>query len=94
MAKLAYVLGGEGLLEPRQSREVIEYLTKEGDQKAPEEWISENIKHQVQVINGEHPLYITLKTFDENAAKRSKYEDRHNLVKDTHREITQRIREL
>ena len=94
LAKLAYVLGQEGLIEPRQTKAAMEYLTKEGDQKAPDEWISDKLKDQAQVINGEHPLYITLKTFDETAAHRSKYEERFNIVKDTGKEITQRIRAL
>lgn len=92
LAKLAYVLQGEGKLEPRHGRIAYEYFSKEADQKAPQELISENLT--CQVINGEHPLYITLKTIADNEADLLRYNRESNIVDDKVRILKQKIRAL
>lgn len=92
LAKLAYVLMKEGKLEPQAANRVIAYFTKEGDEKAPAELISEHLP--AQIVNGQHPLYITLKTVGEHEAELLRYQQQGLLVDDKLRILKQKIREL
>jgi len=93
LAKLAYALGKQGYLTPRVAKGAMDYfLEKTADMKAPEELISENLR--ARVINGNNPLYITLKTFrdcDRRIAERSNL---GKLVADQINVIRQRVRAL
>lgn len=92
LAKVAYVLMKEGKLEPSAANQAIAYFTKEGDQKAPQDLISENLP--VNVVNGEHPLYITLKTVGDTEADLLRYHQQGLLVDDKLRILKQKIRAL
>ena len=93
LAKLAYTLGREGLIENSMSKKAMQYfMDKKADQKAPEEWISPNLKSRI--VNGNHPLYITLKTFNDYNRCLDIYKDRHQLVDDRLRVMKQKVRAL
>lgn len=67
LAKLAYVLGGEGLLDKHQVKTAMDYfLTKEAS-PVPESLISPTLK--ARVVNGTHPIYMILKTFKDHVAR-------------------------
>jgi hypothetical protein len=94
LAKLAYVLGREGKLEPKHVKLAMNYfMSKEADQKAPTELISENLLDKAMIINGEHPLYITLKTLDD-CHRDAFVGDKLSLVEDKLQAVRQKIREL
>lgn len=90
--KLAHVLAKEGKLEFRHQKIASEYFEKEADCKAPQELISENL--DAQIVNGSHPLYITLQTVDNVASQFQRCEERHGLVEDRLRILKQKIRAL
>lgn len=93
LAKLAHVLKQEGLLLPQNAEETIEYfMSKEADVKAPDELISPWIN--ARVVNGNHPLYITLKTFRDCAQEARDCSHRYNLIHDQVEMVKQRIRAL
>lgn len=92
MAKLCFVVGQEGKLEPSHAKEAMAYFMKTGDQKAPASLISDNL--QAQVINGVHPLYITLKTIGDKEADLLRYEQEKELVQDKVRILGQKVRAL
>jgi hypothetical protein len=92
LAKLAYVMAQEGKLEPVQAKKAIEYFQKEADCKAPEELISQDLS--AQVINGDHPLYITLKTVGDLEAEIERFGRNSGLVDDKVRILKQKIRAL
>lgn len=81
LAKLSLVLGHEGLLDPGICKKASEYfMDKLADENAPEELISPNLK--ARVINGKHPLYISLKTFTDRCNALNKNLDRRNVIQD------------
>lgn len=92
LAKLAYVMMKEGKIEPLSANRAIAYFTKEADQKAPQELISENLP--CQIVNGQHPLYITLKTVGDLEAEMLRYQQQGLLVDDKVRILKQKIRAL
>jgi len=92
LAKLAHVLGREGLLTPVHAKIAIEYLSKSADVTAPQELISEWLP--AQVVNGEHPLYITLKTFkDCKDAEHNSGRD-WKIIQDQLNVVRQKVRAL
>lgn len=93
LAKLAHVLMEEGKLEPAEAKVAINYfMSKEADVKAPESLISKNLP--AQIVNGEHPLYITLKTIRDNEADILRFKERGLLVDDKLKMLNQKIRAL
>lgn len=93
LAKLAHVLMREGLLNPQHSTIAIDYLmSKTADEKAPKEMISDWI--EARVVNGNHPLYITLKTFKDQKNALRLNGERYQLTKDQVGPLQQRIRAL
>jgi len=93
LAKVAYVLGREGLIEPQSVKPVCDYfLAKTADMKAPAELISEWLP--AQIVNGNHPLYITLKTFRDQNEALELGQDRHKLVEDRLQILKQKVRAL
>lgn len=92
LAKLAYSLGREGLLSQDHLKKAFGYLTKQADVKAPEELISEWLP--AQVVNGEHPLYITLKTFRDCKNALEDCYNEHKLIHDKLCVVKQKVRAL
>jgi hypothetical protein len=93
LAKLASVLVGEGLLEPISGKAAIEYfMSKVADQKAPQELISDFL--QAKVVNGNHPLYITLKTFIDKKNDFDSVRSKYQVVNDQLNLVSQKIRAL
>lgn len=92
LAKLAYVLGKEGLLNPEQAKTAFEHLIKEADQTAPEELISEWLS--ARVVNGEHPLYISLKTFCDNHSRALEAGRKDKMIQDQLNVVKQKVRAL
>lgn len=93
LAKLAHVLMKEGLVEPQDGRGAVAFfMDKEADEKAPEGLINHNIDSQV--VNGDHPLYITLKTFRDRKNALELHRDRHETIDDKARILGQKARAL
>lgn len=93
LAKLAYVLGREGLLTPSHAKAALGYfLSKEADCKAPDELISEWLP--ARVVNGTHPLYMTLKTFHDHQGRMDDTRGRSSIVDDKLQILEQRARSL
>lgn len=93
-AKLAYVLGKEGLIEPKNAKEAMSYfMSKEADQKVPEHMISKALDG-VEICNGNHPLYIKLNTIEVHKRAKEGLENRFKIVQDTLEGLSQRIRAL
>lgn len=93
IAKLAYILAKEGLLLPGHAKTALSYfMSKEADLKAPVELISPHLP--AKVVNGNHPLYITLKTFKHHADRMLESARRSNTVDDRLHILGERIRAL
>ena len=92
LAKVAYVVGKEGLITPNQMKTALDHFTKEADVIAPEELISDWLP--AQIVNGEHPLYITLKTHCGLKRSFQEQRSRSKLVEDRLGVIHQKIRAL
>lgn len=93
LAKLAVVLWKEGMLTPRQAEVAMTYLTdKTADCKAPQEMISDDLP--ARVVNGTHPLYITLKTFHDNVARMDHTRGRSVVVDDRLQILREKMRAL
>jgi hypothetical protein len=54
------------------------FMEKSADVKAPEDLISDNLN--ARIINGTHPLFVTVKTIAEKCQTRKLYEERKNLI--------------
>lgn len=92
LAKLAYVIGREGLITPKQTRAAFNHFMKNASAEAPQQLVSEWLP--ARVINGDHPLYVTLKTFKSNKDKATGSSDRGGLVDDKLQLIEQKVRAL
>lgn len=93
LAKVAGVLVAEGMVEPSKGKAAMEYfMSKTADCVAPPELISENLK--ATVVNGKHPLYITLKTFIDRKNALNLYEDRLPQIQDKLHIVQEKIRAL
>lgn len=53
-------------------------LEKSADMKADPELISDDLN--ARVVNGNHPLLITVKTISESDSRKEKLQDKHNLI--------------
>jgi hypothetical protein len=95
LAKVAYVLKREGMLEPVHAQKAMDFfMQKTADQTAPTELISENLQGKVMVINGQHPLYITLKTMEDYSKTRPDLDHQISICDDKLNAVRQKIREL
>jgi len=93
LAKVCLVMAKEGKLEPARAKECVNYfMSKEADNKAPASLISDNL--QARIINGQHPLYITLKTIGDKEADFLRFQDQRNEVQSKVRILGQKIRAL
>jgi hypothetical protein len=75
LEKVAHTLGHGGWLSTKQVEAAASELRKTADIKAPECLISDTLP--AQIVNGNHPLYITLKTF----------RDQHNALNLTNQQL-------
>lgn len=89
LAKLAYVLGREGLLEPSGAKHAVEYLTKTGA-AAPDGM--HDPKLQPVLARGDTSLEITLRTFRKHTEDHRSCLDRGAVVEDRLSELGQRLR--
>jgi hypothetical protein len=55
-------------------------LNKVADMKAGDDLISDNLN--ARVINGDHPLYVVVKTIPEVEDKKKLYQERHNIIQE------------
>lgn len=95
LAKLAYVLQEEGKLERRHAKLAMDFfLNKKADQVAPAELISENLMKQVSVVNGQHPLYISIKTLKDKHERCLEAMQQAGTLPDKLEQVRQKIREL
>lgn len=92
LAKLAYILGKEGLISPKQSKIACDYFVKEADCKAPEELISNWLP--AKIVNGDHPLYISLKTFRDKKQDLLDASSDYKIVQDKFNVVRQKVRAL
>lgn len=93
LAKLAFVLGKEGLILPGHAKQAVTYfMSKSADEKAPSSMISEWLTSKV--VNGDHPLYITLKTYRDRSNALNVSENRYQLVDDRLELLGQKARAL
>lgn len=92
LAKVAYILGREGLLPPDKAEKAVEFFKKQADVKAPDELISNWLP--AQIVNGEHPLYITLKTFQDHKNLLEEYNTGYKIVHDQLKTVRQKVRAL
>lgn len=92
LAKLAHTLGREGLIHPSKAEAAVNFFKKQADCTAPDELISKWLP--AQIINGDHPLYITLKTFRDHKNMLEDYSNDHKIVKDQLNIVRQRVRAL
>lgn len=92
--KLAYSLEKEGKLMPRDAKAALDYFSKEADCKAPAELISEKLIGTCRVVNGDHPLYISLKTIADDEAALWRLDSQNKLFQDKLKVISQKIRAL
>lgn len=93
LAKLAYALGQEGLVDPRLAQKATEFfMDKKADQTAPDYLISDWLNSRV--VNGNNPLVITLKTYADCRERAEAEAQRSNLVDDKVRIYAQKIRSL
>lgn len=92
LAKLAFVLGGEGLLTQGQVKTAMTYFLEKKATAVPQELISPFL--QGQVVNGSHPLYVTLKTFKDHVARMHHARGNRSVVDDELQVLGERITAL
>jgi len=92
LAKLAHVLGREGLISKAKAEAAVSLFSKQADVTAPDSLISKWLP--AQIINGNHPLYITLKTFKDHKNALDEYQNEHKIVQDQLKYVRQKVRAL
>lgn len=90
--KLAYYLASNGMLSNQHAQIAKDYFLKEAGSEAPLELISDRLPGQV--INGTHPIYITLKTIEDNAAKNLIYNNENEKVQTKLKLLKERVKVL
>lgn len=93
LAKVAFVLGREGMLEPRHAKAAVDYfMSKDAGAEVPKDLISK--KPQATVINGVHPLYVQLKTVGDLEADLLRFVQQGLIVQDKRKVLTEKIKAL
>lgn len=93
LAKIALSLAEQGLVNRDKAEEIAEYfLEKSADEVAPQELISEFLR--AKVINGNHPLIITLKTFRDHCDVAQDEANRKKIIDDRNLIFAQKVRAL
>jgi hypothetical protein len=93
LAKLAHVLKAQEILSPELADEAFNFFVKEADQQAPTHMISKHLDG-VEIVNGNHPLYITLDTISHCKQESEHEQNRYKMIMDTLGNIKQKIRAL
>lgn len=83
---------GRELMKKLASKIVREGLIKQADMKAPEQYISEKLP--ARIINGNHPLFITIKTIRDKQKYLSDCNNGFIICDDTLPLLKEKIREL
>jgi hypothetical protein len=93
LAKIAMILGKQRLIDPGVAEKVaVHFLEKKADETAPPELISETLK--ARVVNGNHPIIISLRTFKNAKERRIEASRRWGII-DEHAAIySQKVRAL
>ena len=92
IGQAAYGLGHTGYLTKAQLGGIVTKFQKTADMKAPESLISETLP--AQVVNGNHPLYISIKTFHDHCNALNLCTQQLKLTQDELRVIRQKARAL
>jgi len=93
LAKLASNLTKEGFLLPVTGKKVTDYyMSKQADLKAPDELINYNMK--ARIVNGNHPLFITLKTVKDCQSNLQELRDQTDIIDNKLQITRQYIRAL
>jgi hypothetical protein len=90
LAKLAFVLGREGLLTVSQATDTAKHFMKQAQCEVPDGLFDRNLP--LTVVNGVHPIYVTLKTYNSHAAALDGDMASHRLVEDRVRILRQKMR--
>ena len=85
-------LGRDGLLTREQVKTASAKIEKTADLKAPDGLISPTLP--AQIVNGNHPLYITLKTFRDHSEALNLTTRQLKLTQDELRILKQKVRAL
>lgn len=92
LSEVASTLGKDGYLTKEQVKTASARFEKAADLKADEALISPNLK--AQVVNGNHPLFITLKTFRDQSSALQTHCNHLKLTQDELRIVKQKVRAL
>lgn len=93
LAKTAMLLKKEGMVEPLPAERVAKYfMSKNADEQAPQDLISPFL--EARVINGNHPLYIALKTHKDNSAALNLNQERYQVIDDRLKIFKSKVRSL
>lgn len=92
LEKVAEKLGHGGWLSAKQVADATAEFKKTADLKAPEDLISQTLP--AQVVNGNHPLFITLKTFRDQNNALNLGSSQLKLTQDELRILKQKVRAL
>jgi hypothetical protein len=93
LAKLARVLAAEHLIPQAAGKTAATYfLSKLADEKAPLNLISPYLK--ARVVNGNHPLIVSIKTHSDACDKERELIERSKLIKDRLELCDQKVRAL
>jgi hypothetical protein len=95
LTKVAHIVNMSGLISKQNLDEVSNFfMSKEADCKAPQSLISEKLLGHVQIVNGDHPLYITLQTINKAEAEAMKSREYALIAQDNLKILKQKIRAL
>lgn len=93
LAKVAYALAAEGFVTKEDAEKTMKsLLEKKADVTAPQGLVSEFLP--AKVVNGTHPLIVTLKTFLDAEERELAEASRMNMIDDKARIYSQKIRGL
>lgn len=93
--KVAHVISYNGLISKESLEDLTKFfMSKEADCKAPQSLISDELLGKVQIVNGDHPLYITLETINKYDSELAKTRDYSNIAQDKLKILKQKIRAL
>lgn len=92
IGQAAYGLAHTGHLTKAQLGGIVTEFQKTADLKAPESLISETLP--AQIVNGTHPLYISIKTFHDHSNALNLCNQQLKLTQDELRVIRQKARAL
>lgn len=93
LAKIALALAEQGLVDQDKAEDIAgHFLHKTADEIAPQELISEFLR--AKIINGNHPLVISLKTFKDHCDVAQDEANRKKIIDDRNLIFAQKVRAL